>query len=365
MIKNFFEKLKHLIASIFKDVPSLLAFEAVIATVLYTILFFRSEKDKISYLSLAFAFVSFAFTLNDSNKASKETKELNKSIQRLNSLLQENKTINSIETQDVACKEDFDNKTKLNDKTKIILFIIFFIFIIPFIVNYIVDIPSPFGFINDSNKEIWIPFLGTIIGGSITLFGVWWTIDNQKKQRRIDLAIQYKPVLIATLINSTKIPVTIPELDKSTYSGIFLLNIGDSKNKKFIEIITIKISNLGDGECYIKCSDNPFIFNNKINYNEESYNNSPKMGRLLLHKNWFNTIARKGSIYINFYIFHDINEKINDTFYLSFPFESNDMFNYNHYNNRLSLSLSIKFDDKDNLLKIKNDSILIENELIK
>lgn len=184
MIKNFFEKLKHLIASIFKDVPSLLAFEAVIATVLYTILFFRSEKDKISYLSLAFAFVSFAFTLNDSNKASKETKELNKSIQRLNSLLQENKTINSIETQEVACKEDFDNKTKLNDKTKIILFIIFFIFIIPFIVNYIVDIPSPFGFINDSNKEIWIPFLGTIIGGSITLFGVWWTIDNQKKAKK-------------------------------------------------------------------------------------------------------------------------------------------------------------------------------------
>ena len=245
MIKNFFEKLKHLIASIFKDVPSLLAFEAVIATVLYTILFFRSEKDKISYLSLAFAFVSFAFTLNDSNKASKETKELNKSIQRLNSLLQENKTINSIETQEVACKEDFDNKTKLNDKTKIILFIIFFIFIIPFIVNYIVDIPSPFGFINDSNKEIWIPFLGTIIGGSITLFGVWWTIDNQKKQRRIDLAIQYRPFFR---------PIVPMKIDGNSFEeNAFPSNSTEhSFETNYTKDIIVKIKNSGRGEAIIK-----------------------------------------------------------------------------------------------------------------
>lgn len=37
-------------------------------------------------------------------------------------------------------------------------------------------------------------FFGSVIGGSLTLIGVWWTIKDQDKKRKEDLAIQYLPI---------------------------------------------------------------------------------------------------------------------------------------------------------------------------
>ena len=92
-------------------------------------------------------------------------------------------------------------KKILNKKTvKIIVVIISllicFFGIIPLFINFLVNTTNPFGigFINQENKETWINFFGSIIGGGLTLFGVWWTINNQEKQRKKDLAIQYKPL---------------------------------------------------------------------------------------------------------------------------------------------------------------------------
>lgn len=92
-------------------------------------------------------------------------------------------------------------KKILNKKTvKIIVVIISllicFFGIIPLFINFLVNTTNPFGigFINQENKETWINFFGSIISGGLTLFGVWWTINNQEKQRKKDLAIQYKPV---------------------------------------------------------------------------------------------------------------------------------------------------------------------------
>ena len=46
-------------------------------------------------------------------------------------------------------------------------------------------------YINDAQ----LGYAGAILGGSMTLIGVWWTIDSQEKKRLEDLAIQYMPIL--------------------------------------------------------------------------------------------------------------------------------------------------------------------------
>ena len=90
-------------------------------------------------------------------------------------------------------------------------FIVIFILMLmisSFAINWLVNTPNPFGlgFIDESNKDTWINFFGTIIGGITTLAGVWLTIREERKnsleqqkrlelQRREDLAIQYKPYL--------------------------------------------------------------------------------------------------------------------------------------------------------------------------
>lgn len=386
MIKNFFEKLKHLIASIFKDAPSLLAFEAVIAAILYIILFFCSEKDKISYLSLAFAFGSFAFTLNDSNKASKETKELNKSIQTLNNLLQGNKVTNPIELQELACKEDFDNKTKLRDKTKIILFIIFFIFIIPFIVNHVTSTPSPFGFINDSNRDAWISFFGSIIGGGATLTGVYITIkkqeeqraedfkiqekrrkedfDNQEMQRRKELGIQYRPFLAMDL---EKEPYDIPyeefQSDPVIFGGIHCVELGEQRPTHF-KIVLINLKNEGEGECYIKCNNKKLIDINKVNGQEMMLKNNKELEILTLSKNWHNVIPKNKSIILKICFAYNKHEKNNGEFYISYNLISTDRFNYVYYKNDLLMKFKVTYNNKNNEMDIQNVSKGITNEII-
>lgn len=64
------------------------------------------------------------------------------------------------------------------------------------------------GFINDANREAWIGYYGAIIGGALTLGGVWWTIKDQDKKllcqkqeneddRLEQLSLEYKPILSA------------------------------------------------------------------------------------------------------------------------------------------------------------------------
>ena len=58
-----------------------------------------------------------------------------------------------------------------------------------------ITIKSPIGFITPEHYDAWISFYGSIIGGILTVLGVWWTIDAQENTRRKDLATQYKPFL--------------------------------------------------------------------------------------------------------------------------------------------------------------------------
>lgn len=66
--------------------------------------------------------------------------------------------------------------------------------------------PSKYGIIpRDVGLQI-VGYGGSILGGLLTLYGVWWTIKKQDNLRREDLAIQYKP-FISLVELETSIPV--------------------------------------------------------------------------------------------------------------------------------------------------------------
>lgn len=129
----------------------------------------------------------------------------------------------------------------------IIAAICFFAFVPPFI-NLLVTTTSPIGFITPDKQETWIGFFGSIIGGGTTLFGVWWTINDQKEQREKDLAIQYRPYLKVDKSN-------IQFHSSFTKEPVFELNENDEPifiKNKIIDMskfdIAISLSNIGRGE---------------------------------------------------------------------------------------------------------------------
>lgn len=93
-------------------------------------------------------------------------------------------------------------KNFIQENLKLISSFCLIAILFPIIILY----PSPIGIIPpDIGLQI-VGYGGSILGGFLTLYGVWWTIKEQKKdlkeqqdkieqQRRDDLAIQYKPII--------------------------------------------------------------------------------------------------------------------------------------------------------------------------
>ncbi len=109
--------------------------------------------------------------------------------------------------------------------------------------------PSPVGIIPYEIGLTIVGYGGSILGGFLTLYGVWWTIEDNKKQReedqkrhdqerKEDLANQYKPYL--TLIPANNLMdsnIDIKELGKY-----------DSNEKSFY--FELVYQNFGRGEAY-------------------------------------------------------------------------------------------------------------------
>lgn len=112
--------------------------------------------------------------------------------------------------------------------------------------------PSKYGTIPYDTGIAIVSYGGSILGGFLTLYGVWWTILEQKRdlkeqqkkldeQRREDLAIQYKPIFLLTFTNS-------------------LISNIPSKNSAVIFYLELK--NIGRGESVNLLTEHPQFFNN-------------------------------------------------------------------------------------------------------
>lgn len=104
--------------------------------------------------------------------------------------------------------------------------------------------PDFFGYINAANSNAWINFYGSIIGGTITLIGVAWTIIDQNKKRESDIKDAIKPMLVATACKDESIK-------KDEFGG-----------KCFGCVLVYK--NIGKGILY-----NPRVFNYEYTINQK------------------------------------------------------------------------------------------------
>ncbi len=115
-----------------------------------------------------------------------------------------------------------------NENKKIFIIILSISIIIPIILLT----SSPIGIIEYETSLTLIGYCGSILGGFLTLYGVWWTIKDQEVKRYEDLALQYKPILraIPPVYDDEKIIIT------------------KSDNKLLLFNIILYIENIGRGE---------------------------------------------------------------------------------------------------------------------
>lgn len=137
---------------------------------------------------------------------------------------------------------------KNNSIIYIIAFTLFLIFVGAPFFNWIATNEWQWQFINERNYDAWIGYYGAIIGGALTLGGVWWTIKDTEKQRKDDLATQYKPnIRISNVLSDVPnfcsyniIKYSVKEQVNDDYKNII---IEHHNYTKFV----IEIENIGRG----------------------------------------------------------------------------------------------------------------------
>lgn len=155
----------------------------------------------------------------------------------------------------------------------IIVVVIICFFIVSISVNYFVTTPSPFGFILPEHQDTWINFFGALIGGALTLIGVWWTIyyteetrkedqikheeeikdefDRRNKETKRNLSAQYKPILTIAF-NADHIPDAVYEVSKYEdfviQNNIGLVDIKKCDPNEKRLVVSLSVLNIGRGE---------------------------------------------------------------------------------------------------------------------
>lgn len=56
------------------------------------------------------------------------------------------------------------------------------------------------GILSYNTKTIFIEYGGSILGGFLTLFGVWWTIKRQDKEQRENMYLRVRPIIVTEKI---------------------------------------------------------------------------------------------------------------------------------------------------------------------
>lgn len=133
------------------------------------------------------------------------------------------------------------NFFKENRKMLIVFLVIAIVFPI------IILCPSPIGIIPYETGLTIVGYGGSILGGFLTLYGVWWTIEDNNKQKKEELKLQYRPIIQI----------------KSYHEKNFL-----NKRKHLVHLL-FKITNIGRGEI-CECSITTKIYlNHKITINSD------------------------------------------------------------------------------------------------
>jgi len=123
----------------------------------------------------------------------------------------------------------------------ILIFCIVGVFIIPPITHWFVKLKGSLGFITLENESVWIGFIGTIIGGMLTLLGVSWTIQHERAQMRKERELRDKEIKEERSIQFKPI-LSFDYIEKKKSEDDFQKDTSDS------EVIKFKLKNCGRGE---------------------------------------------------------------------------------------------------------------------
>lgn len=113
---------------------------------------------------------------------------------------------------------------------------------------------------------------GSILGGFLTLYGVWWTIKEQDRirkedqekrdyERKEELTLAYRPILIHAVSN-------YDELNDSAYKELrqlYVYRLGEMDIRKKYFKIVISIANIGRAEATDVIISSVMLFDSKTN----------------------------------------------------------------------------------------------------
>ncbi|HJA65383.1 MAG TPA: hypothetical protein H9955_03650 [Candidatus Mediterraneibacter cottocaccae] len=85
----------------------------------------------------------------------------------------------------------------IRDNKKLLLSFLFIVILFPMVIL----VQSPVGTIPTAIGETIISYGGAILGGFLTLYGVWWTIEVNKEKEREDKALQCKRQIARLSLN--------------------------------------------------------------------------------------------------------------------------------------------------------------------
>ena len=187
---------------------------------------------------------------------------------------------------------------KIPSDEKLFLYVsgLVLIFAAPFI-HFTITETSSIGFITSEHYDAWISFYGSIIGGILTVLGVWWTFMDQDKkrkeenakrdkERRDELAAQYRPI-----INLTEKNLFFP-LSATIELDLILSNKGRGECSN----LTVSVT---EGNCIA-----------------------------ILHELPTDQVCANDSMGITFYICNDKNETGSSTLKPLIPIKENDEFQF-------------------------------------
>lgn len=247
-------------------------------------------------------------------------------------------------------------------KTKFIILISVFIILTPILIV----LGAQFKNIEITNT-FWglLEYSGTIIGGALTLFGVWWTLYDSRKDRRIDIAMQDKPILIHNYTDAKEI--------KQFQAGEVRIDINDQRfNKGEYQYISevIAFENIGASEMQeIEFEELEIEVTNTSNFSNDGFDIFKNS--VILGNKYINFIPIKGKVYFligilkpnqqsELYKSGDFELLLNVSFRIVY-FDSNKTF---EYTNILDFNIKATWSDSQYESYIFNSSMIVEQHLI-
>lgn len=173
------------------------------------------------------------------------------------------------------------------ENKKILLWFLFIVILFPIVIL----VESPVGIISRAMGETIIGYGGAILGGFLTLYGVWWTIEVNKEKEREDKALQYRPVLQYDICETTH-----KHQQNGEINFLFASKYFDNTNPEYLPYM-IKLENVGRGEIEeisFEICDKELIFTSFGQYDKNKFLDKT----YFLGNEYINFIPINGFVYI-------------------------------------------------------------------